>query len=74
MIEGESPGAAAARLTGCAVTGERPLSGALTEVALDGGQSVMVKRAEAPGTIRAEAAGLRWLGDAGSVRVPAVRG
>jgi len=74
VIESETPGAAAARLTGCAVAGERPLSGALTEVALDGGQLVMVKRAEAPGAVRAEAAGLRWLGDAGTVRVPAVRG
>jgi fructosamine-3-kinase len=74
VIEGESPGAVAARFTGCAVTGERPLSAALTEVALDGERSVMVKRAEAPGAVRAEAAGLRWLADAGTVRVPAVRG
>jgi fructosamine-3-kinase len=74
VIEGETPGAAAARLTGCAVAGERPSSGAVTEVALGGGQSVMVKRDEAPGAVRAEAAGLRWLADAGTVRVPAVRG
>ncbi|MFD4558487.1 fructosamine kinase family protein [Streptomyces sp. NPDC058469] len=74
MTEGESAGAAAARLTGCAVTGERPLSEAVTEVALDDGQLVMVKGDEAPGAVRAEAAGLRWLADAGTVRVPAVRG
>lgn len=74
VIEGESPGQAVARLTGCAVIGERPLSGAVTEVALDGGQSVVVKGDAAPGAVRAEAAGLRWLADAGTVRVPAVRG
>ncbi|MEV6501953.1 fructosamine kinase family protein [Streptomyces prunicolor] len=74
MIENETPGTAAARLTGCAVTGERPLTGAVTEVALDGGQLVIVKGDSAPGAVRAEAAGLRWLADAGTVRVPAVRG
>ncbi|MBK3576995.1 fructosamine kinase family protein [Streptomyces sp. MBT65] len=74
VIEGEGAGQAAARLTGCAVIGERPLSGAVTEVALDGGRSVVVKGDEAPGAVRAEAAGLRWLADAGTVRVPTVRG
>lgn len=74
MIESETPGTAAARLTRCAVTGVRPLSGTVTEVALDGGQLVMVKGDEAPGAVRAEAAGLRWLADAGTVRIPAVRG
>ncbi|WP_405975850.1 fructosamine kinase family protein [Streptomyces sp. NBC_00988] len=73
MIEDERAGAAAARLTGCAVTGERPLSEAVTEVALGGGQLVVVKGDEAPGAVRAEAAGLRWLAEAGTVRVPAVR-
>ncbi|GGO48871.1 fructosamine kinase [Streptomyces lasiicapitis] len=70
----EGPGAAAARLTGHAAAEERPLSAALTEVALDTGQLVMVKRADAPDAARAEAAGLRWLADSGAVRVPAVRG
>ena len=74
MIESETPGAVAARLTGCAVTGERPLTGTVTEVALDSGQLVIVKGDAAPGALRAEAAGLRWLGNAGTVRVPAVRG
>ena len=74
MIEGESAGTGAARLTGYAVTGERPLSGAVTEVALNGGQLVVAKSDEAPGAVRAEAAGLCWLADAGTVRVPAVRG
>jgi len=74
VIEGETPGTAAARLTRCTVTGERPLSGTVTEVALDGGQLVIVKGDTAPGAVRAEAAGLRWLADAGTVRVPAVRG
>ncbi|GHC68095.1 fructosamine kinase family protein [Streptomyces flavofungini] len=70
----ESPAAAATRLTGHAATDQHPMSGALTEVALDGGRSVVVKRADAPGAVRAEAAGLRWLADSGTVRVPAVRG
>ncbi|MEU0195888.1 fructosamine kinase family protein [Streptomyces afghaniensis] len=65
---------AVARLTGCAVTGERPLSGALAEVTLDDGRVVIVKRADDPGAARAEAAGLRWLAGAGTVRVPAVHG
>ncbi|MET7704064.1 fructosamine kinase family protein [Streptomyces sp. NPDC005485] len=72
--ESESAGAAAARLTGRPVTGERPLSGTLAEVTLDGGRSVMVKRGDDPGAVRAEVAGLRWLADAGTVRVPAVHG
>jgi fructosamine-3-kinase len=63
-----------ARLTGRAVTGERPLSGALAEVTLDGGRVVIVKRADDPGAARAEAAGLRWLACAGTVRVPDVHG
>ncbi|EPH44402.1 fructosamine kinase family protein [Streptomyces aurantiacus] len=70
----EGPGAAAARLTGHAAASERPLSAALTEVALADGPSVVVKRSDAPGAVRAEEAGLRWLADSGTVRVPAVRG
>ncbi|MFJ9673557.1 fructosamine kinase family protein [Streptomyces sp. NPDC101221] len=69
-----SSAAAAARFTGRAVTGERPLSGALTEVGLDDGRTVVVKLADAPGAAQAEAAGLRWLADAGTVRVPVVYG
>jgi fructosamine-3-kinase len=71
---GEGPVAAAARLTGRPVTGQHPLSGALTEVVLDGGHVVIVKRGNGPGAVRAEAAGLQWLADAGSVPVPAVLG
>lgn len=71
---GESPGAAAARLTGRTATDERPLSGALTEVALDDGRTVMVKRADSLEEARAEAAGLRWLAEAGTVRVPTTHG
>ncbi|MDT9698434.1 fructosamine kinase family protein [Streptomyces sp. P17] len=71
----EGPAAAAARFTGGAVLGARRLSGTLTEVTLDGGRVVMVKRGDGgPGATRAEAAGLRWLGAAGTVRVPAVHG
>lgn len=56
------------------MTDERPLSGEVVEVTLDGGQLVVVKGDDAPGAVAAEAAGLRWLADAGAVRVPAVRG
>jgi fructosamine-3-kinase len=70
----EGPGSAAARLTGRRVSDERALTAALSEVTLDGGPAVMVKRGDAPGAVRAEAAGLRWLADAAAVRVPAVHG
>ncbi|GAA4823584.1 fructosamine kinase family protein [Streptomyces ziwulingensis] len=70
---GEGPGAAAARLTGRTVTGERPVSARLTEVTLDDGRAVMVKRGE-PAAVRAEAAGLRWLAAAGAVGIAPVRG
>ncbi|MCX5055022.1 MULTISPECIES: fructosamine kinase family protein [unclassified Streptomyces] len=70
----DGPGAAAARITGRSVRSERRLSGALAEVGLDGGQSVIVKRADAAGAVQAEAAGLRWLTDAGTVAVPNVHG
>ncbi|CAL9282723.1 hypothetical protein SUDANB148_00652 [Streptomyces sp. SudanB148_2056] len=70
----ESPGAVAARLTGRAVTGGRPLSGALAEAALDDGRTVVVKRAEEAEAARAEAAGLRWLAEAGAPPVPRVHG
>lgn len=65
---------AAARFTGRGVAGERPLSGGVTEVTLEGGRSVMVKRGDGPGAVRAEVTGLRWLAKAGVVRVPVVRG
>ncbi|WP_030183382.1 fructosamine kinase family protein [Streptomyces violaceorubidus] len=64
----------AARFTGRAVTGERPLAGGLTEVALDDGRTVVVKFADDPVAARAEAAGLRWLAGAGTVRIPEVHG
>uniref|UniRef100_UPI001300948C phosphotransferase n=1 Tax=Streptomyces triticisoli TaxID=2182797 RepID=UPI001300948C len=70
----DDPGAAAARLTGRPVTGRRPLSGALAEVTLDDGRVVVVKCGDGPGAVRAEAAGLRWLAEAGAVRVPVVHG
>ncbi|MEU1937984.1 fructosamine kinase family protein [Streptomyces coeruleorubidus] len=69
-----APADVVARLTGRAVTGERPLSGTLAEVTLDDGRVVIAKRADDPGAPRAEAAGLRWLAGAGTVRVPAVHG
>ncbi|MFF8942054.1 fructosamine kinase family protein [Streptomyces sp. NPDC014864] len=70
----EGPEPAAARLTGRSVTGERRLSATLTEVTLDDGRVVMVKRGPEPRAVRAEAAGLRWLAEAGAVRIPAVHG
>ncbi|CAL9318497.1 fructosamine kinase family protein [Streptomyces sp. SudanB66_2053] len=70
----EGPGAVAARLTGRTVTGVRPLSGALAEAVLDDGRTVVVKRAEDAEAARAEAAGLRWLAEAGAPPVPCVHG
>ncbi|MEU6308434.1 fructosamine kinase family protein [Streptomyces chartreusis] len=70
----EAPGAVAARLTGIAVTGERRLSSSLAEVTLDDGRVVMVKGGDGDRAARAEAAGLRWLAEAGTVHVPAVHG
>lgn len=72
--EAEGAAEAAARITGRTVSTEHRHSGALVEVLLDDGRSAMVKRAEAPRAVRAEAAGLRWLADSGAVRVPAVYG
>lgn len=74
VYDDEGPGAAAARLTGRPVTAVRPLSGALTEVTLEGGHALMVKRADTIEEARAEAAGLRWLADAATVRLPTVYG
>ncbi len=71
---GEGPASAAARLTGRDVLGTGPLSSGLTQVLLDGGQTVVVKRGSGPRAVSAEAAGMRWLAAAGAVRVPAVRG
>ncbi|MEU6368711.1 fructosamine kinase family protein [Streptomyces sp. NPDC046931] len=67
-------GAAATRFTGLPVTGERPVSGSLTEVTLSGDLVVMVKRGDDPDALLAEAAGLRWLAEAGAVPVPSVHG
>ncbi|MGW2492063.1 fructosamine kinase family protein [Streptomyces sp. NPDC001606] len=64
----------AARLTGRPVSGVRAASGSPAEVTLADGTPVMVKRGDAPGAVRAEVAGLRWLAAADAVRVPAVLG
>ncbi|MBZ3901804.1 fructosamine kinase family protein [Streptomyces scabiei] len=64
----------AARLTGRTATGERRLSGTLTEVTLDDGRTVLVKLGDGPGAVRAEAAGLRWLAETDTVRLPALHG
>src|SRR5690606_35265080 len=72
--DGDGTEAVAARLTGRAVTGVRPVSGSLTEAVLDDGRVVVVKRTEDARAARAEAAGLRWLAGAEAVRVPEVHG
>ncbi|MFJ4616747.1 fructosamine kinase family protein [Streptomyces sp. NPDC088812] len=74
MYTPDTPGAVAARFTGATALRERPRSTTLAEVTLDDGRTVMVKRGDVPEAVRAEAAGLRWLADAGAVRVPAVHG
>ncbi|MFI9600420.1 fructosamine kinase family protein [Streptomyces sp. NPDC052043] len=71
---GQDPVAAAARLTGRAASGRGSSAANPTEVTLDDGDVVVVKRGEDPEAVRAEAAGLRWLAEAGAVRVPAVHG
>ncbi len=74
MTQVSTPAEAATRITGRAVAGQRGLSDAVTEVVLDSGDTVVVKRGHARNATAAEAAGLRWLGAAGAVRVPQVRG
>ncbi|WP_327347632.1 fructosamine kinase family protein [Streptomyces europaeiscabiei] len=74
MTDRTAPGALAARLTGRPATGERRLSATLAEVTLDDGRVVLVKLGDGPGAARAEAAGLRWLAEAHTVRVPTVYG
>ncbi|MET8983558.1 fructosamine kinase family protein [Streptomyces sp. NPDC004539] len=66
--------AVAARLTGTPARQVRPLSGTVAEADLTDGRTVIVKHTGTPEAARAEAAGLRWLGTAGTVRVPAVHG
>lgn len=69
--------AVAARRTGRRAVAERRRSVQLSEVTLDDGRVVMVKRADSdgtPGALRAEAAGLRWLAAAHAVAVPGVHG
>ncbi|MFF0013585.1 fructosamine kinase family protein [Streptomyces sp. NPDC005374] len=74
VYDDEGPGAAAARFTGRPVTSVRLLSDVFTEVTLDDGRVLMVKRADTAGEARAEAAGLRWLAEAETVRLPTVHG
>ncbi|MFD7293721.1 fructosamine kinase family protein [Streptomyces sp. NPDC059897] len=66
--------AAATRFTGRPVTAERRRSSHLAEVTLDDGRVVMVKQADDPAAVRAEAAGIRWLAAADAVAVPTVHG
>ncbi|MFZ3565506.1 fructosamine kinase family protein [Streptomyces sp. BH097] len=66
--------AAATRFTGRPATAERRRSAHLAEITLDDGRVVVVKHADTPAAVRAEAAGLRWLAAADAVAVPAVHG
>ncbi|MFF8103240.1 fructosamine kinase family protein [Streptomyces sp. NPDC016640] len=61
-------------MTGRTVTAVRTVSGSLAEAVLDDGRVVVVKDAGGARAARAEAAGLRWLAAAGTVRVPVVHG
>lgn len=61
-----------AALTGRAVSVVRP-AGAISRVTFDDGTRAVVKTGE-PSALAAEAAGLRWLAEAGAVAVPAVLG
>ncbi|MFF3737404.1 fructosamine kinase family protein [Streptomyces sp. NPDC002566] len=70
----EAPGHVAARFAGGVAVREHAVAGNLVEVVLQDGRTVLVKSAGDPRAVRAEAAGLRWLADAGAVRVPAVHG
>ncbi|WP_328745119.1 fructosamine kinase family protein [Streptomyces sp. NBC_00285] len=74
VYDDEGPGPVAARLTGRPVSAVRALPGAFAEVTLDDGHALMVKRADTIEEARAEAAGLRWLADARTVRLPTVYG
>ncbi|WP_340681731.1 fructosamine kinase family protein [Amycolatopsis coloradensis] len=74
MTQVSTPAEAATKITGRAVAGQRSLSSGVTEVVLDSGDTVVVKRGHARNATPAEAAGLRWLGEPGAVRVPEVRG
>ncbi len=71
---GPGPASAVTRLTGTPVHRVRPLTGTLWEAALDDGRTVMVKRSDERDAVRAEAAGLRWLAAADTVRVPGALG
>jgi fructosamine-3-kinase len=66
--------AVVARLTGRAAVRTGSGSGSLAAARLDNGDVVLAKRGCGPNASRAEAAGLRWLAETGTVRVPRVRG
>jgi fructosamine-3-kinase len=66
--------AAARRLTGQEARGEGALGGTVVAAELADGTAVVVKRGEGAGAARAEATGLRWLGQARAVAVPEVYG
>ncbi len=74
MTEVSTPSAAATKFTGRAVVERHGLAGAVTEVGLEGGDAVVVKRGHGRNAIRAEVAGLRWLAEPGVVCVPEVHG
>lgn len=66
-------GTAAAKLLGTPLHRVSPLGGAAYRVELTTGDQVVAKGHDDPGAVRAEAASLQWLAEAGSVRVPRLR-
>lgn len=62
------------RLHGGRVARVTARNGSISLVTLHSGEVVVAKRGVGPGAAAAEAAGLRWLGEFGDVRVPTVYG
>ncbi|MCT2587353.1 fructosamine kinase family protein [Actinophytocola gossypii] len=65
---------AATALTGVRAVSSAALGGTAHRIELADGSVVVAKRHDHASAVLAEATGLRWLADAGSVPVPAVRG
>jgi fructosamine-3-kinase len=61
-------------LTGSPASATTPLGGTARRVELADGRTVVAKRHDHATAVRAEAAGLRWLAEPGTVPLPAVHG
>lgn len=62
------------RLRGGRVAAVRQSGGSIFVATLESGERVVAKRGTGKGATTAEAAGLRWIGEHGDVRVPVVHG